>query len=134
MIFTTRLLNKSSDLDLIEAWFAKRKHEGTPRKYLPPLGVMVLVDTVPVCAGFLYKTDGGMAAIGTLASDPELPGVMRDGGLDALITSLMAAAEESGFGMVTCATNLPKLQERFKRHDFFATDENVTCFSKIIGG
>jgi hypothetical protein len=131
MIFQTRLI-QSPDLDLIEAWFEKRKRPKMPRELLPTIGVMVSVDTVPVCAGFLYKSDGGSCMIGTLASDPELPGVMRDGGLDALITSLCAAAKDSGYSAVNCSTNIDDLKERFKRHDFVVYDENVTCFCKSI--
>jgi len=112
--------------ELIKSWFIKRNFPHPDPAFLPQLGIVACKNGIPVAAGFLFLTDANLAMIGNLSSDPDSLGADRNSALDCLIEGLSFSALARGFAMVSCATNLPGLSERFKRRGFEQTDENVS--------
>lgn len=118
--------------DLLKSWFDLRQFPAPNPRFLPPIGAIVFFGEMPICGGFLFRSDAGAAIIGHLVSNPDAPGDIRHAGLDALIESLTHAAVNEGFEMICCSTNLPRLMERFERHGFTKTDEGVANFGRVI--
>ena len=118
---------------LLTRWFEARKFPVPHPQQLPPIGLVMEHDGYFVCMGFLFRTDSAVAVIAHLCSNPASPGAVRHQGLNYLIASLMKVAEDQGYKMVTCSTNLEKLKSRFEGFFGFArTDENLTNFGRLI--
>ena len=129
---TDKAINLKEDYALLTHWWNLRQYTPPPKEWLSPLGLMVFVGNKPICAGFLFKTDGAVCSIGNLVSDPKAPGIFRDKALDYLLTRLQTIAKASGFSVVCAATNLERLVQRYKRLGFFSTDEGVTQLGRIL--
>lgn len=131
LIFNTVLFDKSKHWPMIEGWYEKRGFPSPIPRFLPPTGVVCSVEATPICAGFLYKTDAGIAVISNLISDKIVKKEIRDESLDYLISFMSLMAREAGFDMVNCATNLDGLMKRFTKLNFTETDSGVSHFTKL---
>jgi hypothetical protein len=127
-----RVLKLDEDLPKLQGWWKARKFPPANPEFLPPTGVMVSVNGVDTCAGFLFKSDANAAIIGNIVSNPEAPGKDRNEALDLLIATLAGIAKNDGFGMVCCSTNLPRLMDRFQSHGFIKTDDSVSNFGRVF--
>lgn len=87
-------------------------------------------DGSPVCAGFLYKTDGGVALVDHLVADPTAQD--RSQALDILILNLDSIAREMGYTVVSGASNLPQLIKRYQRLGFRLFDTGVSHLAKGV--
>jgi hypothetical protein len=117
---------------LVKSWFDARNFPSPDPDYLPKVGCVVYSAGRPVCAGFLFQTDAHIAVMSNLISDSTMDKQDRSNALDYLIFNLKEAAKFKGFKMLTCASNLPLLNERFKKFGFEKTDENVTHFRRFL--
>jgi hypothetical protein len=120
------------DYEHLRAWWEARKFPPPDRKFLPPVGGLVLVEGTPVCAGFLFQSDANAAIMGNIVSDPAAPGPVRHLALDFLVTALIEQAQDRGFGVICCSTNLEGLMGRFEGHGFVKTDEGVSHFGRLL--
>lgn len=127
-----RQIHLDMDYRQLKAWWEEREFPPANPRFLPPTGLMVLVNGEDTCAGFLFKSDANAAIIGNIVSNPKAPGGDRSKALDVLLDALTAIALQEGFGMVCCSTNLPRLMERFKKHSFIKTDEGVSNFGRLL--
>jgi len=121
-----------ADRVIIEEWFSKRDFPSPEDKFLPPTGVLALDNNIPIACGFMFKTDANVASIGHLISDPEIEKEKRQDAIKQLILVLARLAESEGFGLVTIATNIKKLGERFETLNFIKTDENVSHYRRDL--
>lgn len=108
-----------------DLWFEQRKAEKPPRDLVSPTGIVVSFMDTPVCMGFMCKTDSKMALMTNFISDPNSPKEIRSICLDLLIDHLMDLARSEDFKFITAATVLPVIVERFEKHDFKSTHENL---------
>jgi hypothetical protein len=117
---------------ILHGWFEKRSFPAPDPNYFPGVGVVALFQGVPVAAGFAYRTDAKLAIIGHLVTDPDASGDKRNAALDAVIQTLTRIAQAEGYELVSCATDLPKLMDRFERLGFSKTDEGVSHFRRNL--
>ena len=103
-------------------WWKQHDWQGLSLNMLPPTGYIV----DDVCAGWLYKTDGGWALLEWIISNPESDKDKRDEALDRLISKLIEEADNAGVKAIFTSSNHPKLVERYGKHNFKITDTNVT--------
>lgn len=127
-----RLFDFDKDYQRMAMWSEERSFPMIPKELLPPVGVMIEKDDNPVCAGFLYYTNGGVAILDHLISDRKVDRPIRDQCIDYMITYLTQIARENGFKMLSAATNLGGLSKRYEEHGFRSYDKNVTHFSKEL--
>ncbi len=113
---------------MIDEWFKARKYKPVPKELLPPTGVVMESDSGPLCAGFLAKTDYGVALIGHLVTNPNADKISRRMALDRVITELSDRAIKEGFKMVGAATNNKSLMKKYVALGWNVSDENVTGF------
>jgi hypothetical protein len=118
--------------EILLDWWKERDFPAIPPHLLPPIGIVVEIEAEPVCAGFLYYTNGGLAIIDHLVADKHYDMDKRSQCIDFLIDSLEVVAKENGFLFVSAASNLKHLQERYERHGFKRYDINVVHFAKEI--
>lgn len=111
-------------------WWSERGFPSTPLWLLPPAGLVLELQGQPVCAGFLYGSDGGCSQITHLVSDKTVDYALRSEALDTLIMALHNLAHARGFRMVSGATNLPGLIQRYERLGFQTFDKNITILGK----
>lgn len=118
--------------ELIKSWFEKRKFPVPDPHLLPSVGVIAQFEGKPVACGFIFKTDSKLAMIGNLSSDPEASSEARNESLNSLLNILSDIAKNEGYLAVTCATNLPKLMDRFEGLGFENTDKEVSHFRRVL--
>lgn len=102
------------DKTQIDSWYSKRNLEIIPDSLLPEVGF--IIDNV--AAGFLYKTDGGIALIENYITSPDVNYVDRDLGLEEVTKALIENARESGFDRVMAITTLQSVYTRALSHGF----------------
>ncbi len=128
-----RRLNTRTDFPILQKFWTAKGLPAVPEEYLPPTGLVVVGDygfqETLFCGAYLVKSDAGMASIGYVAANPELPKHIRSKALDVLILELAGLAKEAGLPMVSVSTNVKALQARYERLGFVKTDENVTHYA-----
>lgn len=118
---------------LMVIWWSERGFPPTPLQMLSKTGVVAESDDgLPLAAGFLYATDSGLAQISHLVGDKLISREERGEALDRIILSLSQIAKGAGFVLVSGATNIPGLVERYKRLGFIVCDENVSHLAKEL--
>lgn len=125
-----------ADLDrdylTLSSWCQARGLAPPIRRFMPPTGLIALVEGVEVCAGFLFKSDANAAILGDIIANPKATGEMRDAALTSIIDALAAIAKSQGFGMICCSTKIPKLLERFKHHEFSVSEDGMTHLGRMF--
>lgn len=112
-----RRYNKS-DYHLIASWYLKRGLPVPPKSMLPRTGFIV-DDRV---AGFLYLTDGNIALVDGLISDPDTIPAYRTQSLEKLCGLLIDTAVMYGYTNILAATTSPSVKSIAKKLSFKATD------------
>lgn len=128
-----RRLNTRTDFPILQKFWVAKGLPEVPEEFLPPTGLVVVDDDLfgetLFCGAYLVKSDAGLASIGYVAANPEIPKHLRSDALDLLILELAKLAKEAGFPMVSVSTNVKALQARYERLGFVKTDENVTHYA-----
>lgn len=122
---------KPEDYLLLKSWFDARQFPAPDPEIIPGLGLIVSGEK-PIAAGFLFKTDGGVAIIAHLISDPASEKAERNEAVKHLLSVLSLMARDFGFKYVSCATNIKSLGVRFEEYGFEKTDENVNHYRREI--
>lgn len=114
-------------------WWERRGHPVADPSLFPPTGRMVFYDSIPVCAGFLYKTDGKLAVISHVVSSPDkMNAEARDQCLDLLISTLVHEAHLAGMKAVSASSNVAKLNKRYEKLGFTKTDSDETHYGRVL--
>lgn len=114
-------------------WWHERQFPATPPFLLPKTGLVMLgTNEEPICAGFLYATDGGFAILDHIVSDPNSDKEERSQALDIVILNLVDIAKMNKVRVVSAASNHPALVERYEKLGFTRYDQDVTHLGKEI--
>lgn len=132
MNLQAKYYDHATDYSMIKDWFDQRKFPPPEPRFLPPTGAVVEVDGAPVACGFMFRTDAKAAVIGHLVTDPTAKGEVRNAALNYLIEALTEKAQDEGYLMVCCSTNVDRLMGRFEQLGFTKTDEGVANFGRIL--
>jgi hypothetical protein len=131
MKFEAQIYN-SSHYHLLVKWFSARRFPRPDSRYLPPNGLVISCNGVPLVAGFLFCSDAKIAAIAHLVADPDSAQEPRRKALEILIGLLTNRAQDLGMGQVGCSTNLKSLGCRFENMGFQKLDENISTYRRNL--
>lgn len=127
--YVVKPVNLDNDYQHLMKFWCQKGLPEVPRHFLPNTGYVVWFNLTIVCGGFLTHTDTNQASIAFISANPEMDKKRRGECLDILIEKLGEEAKMWGFEILCAATNVPALQDRYKRLGMMPTDENVTCFA-----
>lgn len=124
---------QDADYRFVSNWWALHNWPAVPRQYLPKTGVIVENDSgLPICAGFLYKTDSKLAWVEYIVSDPLSDTIERGQALDTLINAIIEMAKSMEFEALFTSSVHERLKARYQEHGFIATDTGVTHFVRNL--
>lgn len=121
--------------DIMKSWWHMRDKPAPDIHFLPPTSIMLWYGDLPLCAGFLFKTDANIAIINHVVSNPSIPGIkkwIRSEALDELLMRLQELAKADGFNLLTASSNVMRLNQRYEKLGFEKSDENETHYGKVI--
>ena len=124
---------EKSDIDALQGFWKAKGMPEVPLECFPPFGLVAVDDAGVLIGGaFLAFGDASVASVGFISANPTLTRDSRCEGLDACIEGLIGYAREMGVSVVSAATNVRSLQERYLKLGFFKTDENVVHFARRV--
>lgn len=107
-------------------WWIDHGWTPLPSTHLPPIGFLVYFADVPVCAGWLYRTDSPIAMMEWVVANPEIKGPLRADALDLLIDTCKQTAKQLGHTMVLSWCHNDSLAQRYAKHHFIKGDTGLT--------
>lgn len=121
--------------DVIKQWWLLRDMPYPDINFLPPTSVLIWYGDLPLCAGFLFKTDANIAIINHVVSNPSIPGIkkwVRSEAINFLLEELIERAKVDGFQLLTASSNVHRLNKRYEDLGFEKSDENETHYGRIL--
>lgn len=116
-----------ADYTEVAKWWVAHGWQPVPPGSLPIIGMIVESPKNKLCAGWIYQTDSDIAWLEWVVGNPEADKMERSEALDMLVQSLLRAAKERGHSAIFTTLRHERLIERYKKHGFKVTDENMTC-------
>ena len=127
-----RLVTERSYSNTLCKWWIDWRWTPPTFDMLPSTGVIVSIDGIDVCAGFLYKTDSKMAWIEYIISNFEYKDrEKRKKAIEFLINVLSEFANDSGFKYLYTSLKSKSLIERYANCGFITGDSNCQEMIKI---
>jgi hypothetical protein len=124
---------RDAEWSLVKSWFAARNYPAPQKKFLPRTSAIVSVAGDPICAGYLFKTDAKIGIINhVIATDRIMDKQVRSDALDYLIFHLCERARAAGILLVTAASNVARMNERYERMKFTKTDSNEVHYGRYL--
>lgn len=133
MKLNVALYYPSRHFKMIESWWESKNFPAPNPKFLPPTGYLIECENLPICAGFLFKTDAKIAIINHVVSTSvPMDKEIRSEALDLLIKTLIQKAERDGFLLVTASSNVERLNQRYEKLGFIKTDSNEDHYGRAL--
>ena len=131
-----RTWNLDRDYDTLVKWWNQWEFGVVPKECLPPDGIMVEVDGIPVCAGGLYIGVGTQFAfMEWIVTDKSANAKDVHKCLKMCIESIMQLAKDKKIKLVYTATKEQALHKRYtKYHNMVLTESNVKTFLRDLDG
>ena len=127
-----RLVTEEIYNDTLCKWWKDWRWIAPSFDMLPGTGVIVSIDGLDVCAGFLYKTDSKMAWIEYIISNFEYKDrEKRKKAIEFLINVLSEFAIDNGFKYLYTSLKSKSLIERYANCGFITGDDNCQEMIKI---
>ncbi len=125
------------DYPTLVKWWSDWDFGKVPKDCLPPEGIIVEEDGVPICAGGLYIQPDRtkFAFMEWIVANKEAPPKLTHKALRICIDSLIAMAKNNGCKVIYTATAAEALHKRYtKFHKFIPLESNVKTFLLDISG
>lgn len=116
---------------LLASWWEGHGWPVIPMSTLPTRGLLV-GETQPAVAGFLYITDSDVGIMEWIVSDPKSSIFERSKALDVLIEELCSLAKESGCRLLLTFLKHKGLMKRVEKIGFIQTDAEMTHFGREL--
>jgi hypothetical protein len=131
-----RLWDIDKDYDTLVNWWTQWEFGVVPKECLPPAGVIVEDNGIPVCAGGLYKGEGTQFGfMEWIVVDKNIDKRLAHKGLKMCIDAIMRLAKHKNLKLVYTATKEQALHKRYiKYHDMVLTESNVKTFLRDLDG
>ena len=122
--------------DTLVKWWNQWEFGVVPKECLPPDGIIVESNGVPVCAGGLYVCDGtAFGLMEWIVTDKLAKPRMVHECLKLCIDSIMLLAKDKQLKLVYTATKEQALHKRYtKYHNMVLTESNVKTFLRDLDG
>lgn len=124
--------DRADHAHITDAWFVEWGQTPPPWELIAPTGVMVYSYGRPICAGFLTKTDAGLAIITNYISDKKIDKTLRALCLDHLSGELDQLAKDGGFKMVCVSTSMKSMADRFESLGYHKTHEQFINLGRYL--
>ena len=130
----TRSWNRDTDHATLVKWWNQHEFGVVPREVLPPDGIMVEQDGVPICAGGLYIGMGTeFAFMEWVVGDKQANKRQLHTALRLCIDAIFELARAKGMQLVFTTTSEVALQKRYiKYHGMELTENHVKTFLKDL--
>ena len=130
----SRLWNVEQDYNTLVKWWADWEFGTVPKECLPPDGIMVEIDSKPICAGGLYIGVGTQFAfMEWIVTDQRADKKSVHKALKMCIDAIMELAKSKGMRLVYTATKEKGLHKRYvKYHNMTLTESNVKTFLRDL--
>mgnify|MGYP001323476460 FL=1 len=131
-----RFWDRHKDYDTLVKWWTDWEFGIVPKECLPPDGVMVEVDSKPICAGGLYVGEGTQFGfMEWIVVDKDADKRLAHNGLKMCIDGIMQLAKDKNIKLVYTATKEQALHKRYtKYHNMVLTESNVKTFLRDLDG
>jgi hypothetical protein len=131
-----RLWNLEKDYDTLVKWWNQHEFGVVPQEVLPPDGIMIEKDGVPICAGGLYIGKGTrFAFMEWIVGNKEANKMDLHTGLKLCIDSIFVMAKDKEMDLVFTTTGEEALQKRYtKYHGMDLTENAVKTYLKDLKG
>lgn len=113
-ILNTRYFDIKKDYDILCAWYEKYDQVPLRTEQYPPTGLVVEVDTAPVCSGFLWRTDSVIGVFSMPIVDRDAEKEQRNLALNHLIESIKVQAKAIGIKWIFCPVNSKSFLKRLR--------------------
>lgn len=100
--------------------------------YYPPTGVLIYCEGIPVCAGFMVKTDAGFVLNTNIIASATCDKDTRQTGIIYLRDLLAEKARAAGFNFVLAETNIEGLKKRLVDQGYKILKENMTYLGRSL--
>lgn len=132
-MMTPKDYNPDEHYEILKSWWdGHADWSPLPKECLPKTGTIVFDGDVPICAGFLYRSDSAFVMFEQIISDPNSNPLIRSRALDVLIKDIMSKTKK-GEVVLTWVKN-KRLIERYKAHGFAVGDTGMYGLVKAGGG
>lgn len=137
-MLTYKIFNLRKELDyriyypVLFDWWEDWGHTPVLPEMLSENGIMIFNDNIPICAGWLFRTDSNTAIAGWNISTRGHKD-KRKGCVEKLIEELESLAKKLGFELLNYPASNPNLRNKLEKRGFgdFA-DKNITNYFKRI--
>ena len=128
--------DRDKDYNTLVKWWNDWEFGKVPKECLPPDGIIVEVDGIPVCAGGLYIGVGTQFAfMEWIVTDKNAEPKKVHKCLKLCIDGIMGLAKDRGRRLVYTATKEQALHKRYEKyHDMVLTESNVKTFLRDLDG
>jgi len=124
------------DYPILVKWWNDWEFGVVPKECLPPDGIMVEEEGIPVCAGGLYIGEGTQFGfMEWIVTDKHADQRLVHRALKKCIDSIMQFARDKGLKLVYTATKEQALHKRYQKyHQMVLTESNVKTFLRDLDG
>ena len=124
------------DYPILVKWWNDWEFGVVPKECLPPNGIMVEEEGIPVCAGGLYIGEGTQFGfMEWIVTDRQADQRLVHRALKKCIDSIMQFARDKGLKLVYTATKEQALHKRYQKyHQMVLTESNVKTFLRDLDG
>ena len=131
-----RSWNRDEDYATLVKWWKQWEFGVVPKECLPPDGIIVEDNGLPICAGGLYIGEGTQFAfMEWIVTDKNADARRTHTALKMCIDRIMDLAKSKGIKLVYTATKEQALHKRYtKYHDMVLTETNVKTFLRDLDG
>jgi hypothetical protein len=131
-----RFWDRDQDYDTLVKWWNDWEFGVVPKECLPPEGIIVEEEGIPVCAGGLYIGEGTQFGfMEWIVTDKHADQRLVHRALKKCIDSIMQFARDKGLKLVYTATKEQALHKRYQKyHQMVLTESNVKTFLRDLDG
>ena len=128
--------NIEQDYNTLVQWWTDWEFGTVPKECLPPDGIMVEIDSKPICAGGLYIGVGTQFAfMEWIVADKNANKRDVHKALKMCIDAIMELAKSKGMKLVYTATKEKELHKRYvKFHNMILAETSVKTFLRDLDG
>ena len=128
--------DRDRDYDTLVGWWNDWEFGVVPKECLPPAGIIVEQDGMPVCAGGLYIGEGTQFGfMEWIVTDKKADQRVAHRALKECIDSIMQLAKDRGIKLVYTATKEQALHKRYQKyHQMMLAESDVKTFLRDLDG
>jgi len=125
-----RLWNLEKDYKTLVKWWTQHEFGIVPKKCLPPDGIIVEENNIPICAGGLYRCiDSNFSVMEWIVADKTASIKSIHKGLNICIAEIFNLARKYNMELIYSMTGSVSLHKRYtKYHNMKLVESNVKTF------